>query len=94
MFGEFAVNTRDYLPPPKFASDLSMLVKKNISPRSRNQEIVNYSNERTAFMVNYATSSPYLILILISRYVQANPVQGTFATEFQISRNLKYLLGD
>lgn len=28
MFGESAVNTRDYLPPPKFATDLSMLVKK------------------------------------------------------------------
>ena len=28
MFGEFAVNTRDYLPPPKFATDFSMLVKK------------------------------------------------------------------
>ena len=60
--------------------------KKNISPRSRNQEIVNYSNERTAFIVNSATSSPYLILMLISRYVQANLVQGTFATEFQTSR--------
>ena len=37
-------------------------------------------------MVNSETSSPYLILMLITWYVQANPVQVTFATEFQISR--------
>ena len=60
--------------------------KKNLSPGPRNQEIMNYGNKRTAFMVNSETSSPYLILMLITWYVQANSVQVTFATEFQISR--------